>query len=81
MTSELEQALAHQKAGRLTEAEEIYRLLLAAEPDHAEALHGLGVLCLQQHDPATAIDLIGRALKLKPNYLQAQCNLALALQT
>jgi protein O-GlcNAc transferase len=80
MTSELEQAVAHQKAGRLTEAEEIYHRLLATEPGHPEALHWLGVLRLQQDDPATAIDLIGRALKAKPDYLQGQCNLALALQ-
>jgi Flp pilus assembly protein TadD len=48
MTSELEQAVAHQKAGRLSEAEEIYRRLLAAEPEHPEALHWLGVLFLQR---------------------------------
>jgi Flp pilus assembly protein TadD len=61
MASALEQAVACQKAGRLTEAEDIYRRILAAEPDHPEALHWLGVLALQRGDPHAAATLIGRA--------------------
>ena len=80
MTSEIEQGVAHQKAGRLAEAEDVYQRILAAEPEHPEALHWLGVLFLQRDDPLTAVELIGRALGARPNYPQAQCNFALALQ-
>jgi len=41
-------ALQHHRAGRLTEAENIYRQVLAHLPDHPDALHLLGVVC-QQH--------------------------------
>ena len=80
MTSEIEQGVAHQKAGRLAEAEDVYRRILAAEPEQPEALHWLGVLALQRGDPRAAATLIGRALKARPDYLQAHCNLGLALQ-
>ena len=55
-------ALAAHRAGRLDQAEPLYRDLLAAEPDHAEGLHLLGVLLHQtgRHQPAA--DLIARAL-------------------
>ena len=37
-------ALGHHQAGRLAEAEAMYRQILAVHPNHAEALHLLGVL-------------------------------------
>jgi len=37
-------ALDHHRAGRLAQAEAIYRQILAQVPDHAGALHMLGVL-------------------------------------
>ena len=40
-------ALEHHRAGRLAEAEAIYRQVLARCPDHADALHLLGVLAGQ----------------------------------
>ncbi len=80
MQSELDTALAHQKAARLDEAEKIYRRVLASDPQHPQALHWLGVLALQRGDPKTAAVLIRRALEIEPNYLQAHSNLGLALQ-
>lgn len=32
------------EAKRMTEAEQLYRMVLASEPDHFDALHALGVL-------------------------------------
>jgi tetratricopeptide (TPR) repeat protein len=68
-------ALSHHQAGRLAEAESLYRQILAIEPDHADSLHYLGVLAgqLGRHD--TAIDLIGRALRVAPDYAEAHFNL------
>jgi tetratricopeptide (TPR) repeat protein len=53
-------------AGRLNEAEQIYREILAAEPRHADTNHMLGVLVLQSAHPAAALDLFDGAIALKP---------------
>ena len=38
-------AIQHHQSGRLQSAEQIYRRILAIEPDHADAIHLLGVIC------------------------------------
>ncbi|HEY0183625.1 MAG TPA: tetratricopeptide repeat protein, partial [Rhodopila sp.] len=53
-------------AGRLAEAEQIYRQILAVMPRHADALHALGALALQAGQPAIADTLLGQAIGLKP---------------
>ena len=40
--TEIEQALEHHRAGRLQQAEAIYRQMLRQEPNHPDALHLLG---------------------------------------
>ena len=52
---------AHHAAGRLDEAAAIYRRILDHEPDHADALHLLGVARMQLGRPGEAIELISRA--------------------
>jgi predicted O-linked N-acetylglucosamine transferase (SPINDLY family) len=54
--------LVHHQAGRLDQAETLYRKVLAAHPDHADALHLLGVLAYQCGKLAPALQLIERAL-------------------
>jgi Flp pilus assembly protein TadD len=53
-------------AGRLAEAEQIYRQVIAAMPRHADALHALGALALQAGQPAVAETLLSQAIGLKP---------------
>ena len=53
-------------AGRLGEAEQLYRQVLAAAPRHAEALHALGALAIQAGRPDAADTLLSQALALKP---------------
>jgi tetratricopeptide (TPR) repeat protein len=48
--------------GRLTEAEQVFRQILAAEPAHAESLHRLGVIALQLGHPEPALGLIDQAI-------------------
>ncbi|HEX4053117.1 MAG TPA: tetratricopeptide repeat-containing glycosyltransferase family protein [Tepidisphaeraceae bacterium] len=62
----LEAGLAHHRAGRLREAEAIYRRILAEQPDFGDALHLLGGLAAQvgQHD--AAIDLLTKAIATNP---------------
>jgi predicted O-linked N-acetylglucosamine transferase (SPINDLY family) len=72
---EMQAALGHHQAGRLAEAEAIYRRVLAQVPEHAGALHLLGILSLQAGNPARAIELIGRAVALEPQNAAAHSNL------
>lgn len=52
--------------GRLDEAERIYQDILRTEPDHADALHLLGLLAHQRGDDRRAIELISRAITVNP---------------
>ncbi|WP_158929368.1 tetratricopeptide repeat protein [Acidisphaera sp. S103] len=54
------------RIGRLAEAEQIYRQVIAAMPRHADALHALGALALQAGRPAVAETLLDQAIGLKP---------------
>jgi Flp pilus assembly protein TadD len=53
-------------AGRLPEAEQIYRQVIAAMPRHVDALHALGALALQAGHPDVADTLLSQAIGLKP---------------
>ena len=60
-------AVQHHQAGRLQAAEQIYRQILAVEPDHADALHLLGVIASQSGRHEDAVQYIGRAIRLQGN--------------
>lgn len=66
MISELQVGLEHHRQGRLDRAVEVYQRLLAADPDHPDALHLLGVAAHQTGKNARALELIGRAIVLQP---------------
>ena len=53
-------------AGRLHEAERLYREVLAVDPRHADSTHMLGVVALQTGHPDAALDLFDGAIALKP---------------
>lgn len=72
----LAQAVEHHRAGRLGEAAERYRRLLALRPHDADALHLLGVAARQSGAPGQAMALIGRALAVAPALANARHNLA-----
>ncbi len=73
-------ALQHQTAGRLPEAERLYRQILQADPEQPVALHLLGVLAHQVGENEMAVDLIKQALAVDSAYAEAHNNLGLALQ-
>jgi Flp pilus assembly protein TadD len=75
----LDQAAAHHHAGRLPQAQEIYRRILAGQPDSAAALHGLGVAAFGTGDFTAAIDLIGRAIAIEPASADFRVNFGQAL--
>lgn len=76
----LETAMENHRSGRLGEAEAIYREILAAYPDHPDALHLLGVVSYQRSDPETAIDLISKALSINNASPEYACNLGNAFR-
>jgi Tfp pilus assembly protein PilF len=73
-------AAAHHRAGRLAEAEQGYRQILAADPQAPDALHMLGVLAYQTGHNAAAAELIGRAIALHGSNAAFHSNLGLALK-
>jgi predicted O-linked N-acetylglucosamine transferase (SPINDLY family) len=71
-------ALQHHRAGRLEQADQIYRQILAQWPEHAPALHHLGLIALQTGRNRLAIDLIRRAIAREPS-AEGQNDLGIAL--
>jgi tetratricopeptide (TPR) repeat protein len=71
-------ALQNHRAGNLAAAEQLYRQVLQADPDHADSHHLLGVLSYQAGRVNQAIDLIGRAISLNPRVASYYSNLGLA---
>jgi tetratricopeptide (TPR) repeat protein len=73
-------AIQHHQAGRLQTAEQIYRQILAVQPNHADVLHLLGVIHGQTGNYQLAVEYIDRALRVKPDWAEAQANLGNALR-
>ncbi|REK05447.1 MAG: tetratricopeptide repeat protein [Planctomycetota bacterium] len=73
-------AFAHHQAGRLREAETLYRQVLQGQPGHVDALHLLGVLAHQCGQNETAEKLIARAIGLAGNRALFHANLGAVLK-
>jgi protein O-GlcNAc transferase len=74
----LQSAADHHRAGRLPQAERLYRAILAEQPNHPDALHLLGVLANQTGHSKEACDLIRKAIAQRPT-AEYYFNLATAL--
>ncbi len=77
--AQLNQAVALHQAGRLDEAEPLYRQVIQQLPGHFDATHLLGVIALQRGDLAGAEKLIAQALASKPKDAPALNNLGTTL--
>ncbi|MGD0389410.1 MAG: tetratricopeptide repeat protein, partial [Tepidisphaeraceae bacterium] len=80
LQQQLESGLSHHQAGRLAEAERIYRQVLAQQPDLADALHLLGTLALQAGRLDEAVELIRRAIAICSTNAVYYSNLGKALK-
>jgi len=80
MTEAMQRAMQHHQAGRLSEAEAVYRQVLADDPNHGDAWHLLGTLALQVEQYDLAEELIRRAIAIKGDWAEACYHLGLALQ-
>jgi protein O-GlcNAc transferase len=74
----IEIAVAHHQAGRLSEAEAVYRQILTVDSDYFDALHLLGVIAHQNGKHEEAIELIDKATRKDPSAFAALNNLGLA---
>ena len=77
--SALQTAIAHHQAGRLADAEAIYRDVLARFPQHPDALHFLGLLAHHRGHNEVAVDLMNQALRVAPRHAPCHGNLGNAL--
>jgi predicted O-linked N-acetylglucosamine transferase (SPINDLY family) len=78
-TTAVAEAVTHHQAGRLPEAAALYREALAADPEHPDALHLLGVLACDCGDLEAAEVLLGEATRIEPGIAQFHGDQGLAL--
>jgi predicted O-linked N-acetylglucosamine transferase (SPINDLY family) len=75
----LQQATTVQAAGRLNDAEQLYLRVLGIDPRRFEALYGLGILRLQQHNFKDAERLFRQAIEANKKSAEAYHYLGFAL--
>ena len=63
----LQRAVQEHKAGRLQDAENLYRAILQAQPNHPDANHNLGVMAVSLNKTEAAVPLFKIALEANPN--------------
>jgi tetratricopeptide (TPR) repeat protein len=71
-------AAEHHRAGRLEEAEGVYREILQRDPRNLEALRLLGAIAISAEHYGQAEKLLKRAIELAPDFLAAWIDLARA---
>lgn len=76
----LQTAMMHHQAGKLPQAEMLYKQVLQATSNQPDALHLLGLIAKQKGDHKTAVQLMRKALAVNPNYVEAYVNLGATLQ-
>lgn len=74
------EAFRQHQAGRLGEAERLYRQVLAADPRHAASLNMLGVVSHQTGRRDLSVELFGQAVAIDPGSAEYHSNLGIALQ-
>jgi len=74
-------AILLQKNEQFAEAEELYRRVLEAAPNHPQALHFAGVLAHQQGRHDQALALVEKSLTLEPDRADSYNNLGIILQS
>lgn len=72
--------MQHHTAGRLAEADGLYRQVLQTDSTQPVAMHLLGLIAHQVGEGDVAVDLISKAIAIEPDYAEAHNNLGLALQ-
>lgn len=76
----LQQGVELHQANRLSEAEAIYRQILASDPEHADANHLLGLIAQHYGNHTLAFSLIAKAIARKPRTAIFHNSLGMALR-
>jgi tetratricopeptide (TPR) repeat protein len=76
MSQDFNTAVQLHRQGKLDQAELLYRQILDETPNHADAVHLLGVVAHQRGQFARAVKLIRQAIALAPDQGSYYCNLA-----
>ena len=71
----LRQGFLHHQAGRLTEAERIYRSILQVHPDHPDTNNNLSIALIGQGRLDEAAAVLRRLIAVAPDYVTAHSNL------
>lgn len=79
LQSLIQSAIVHHRAGRLAEAENIYRQARVAAPRQFDVLHLSGLLAYQQGRMPAAVDLLTRAYQTDRKSFVCEMRLGLAL--
>jgi protein O-GlcNAc transferase len=74
----LERASDLHRAGRIAEAEPLYRQILSVDPRHQMALHRLGILALQAGKPEAACSFLEASISGRPDMAASWCVLGQA---
>jgi tetratricopeptide (TPR) repeat protein len=75
----LQQAIVHHQAGRLVEAERLYRAVLQVAPNRSDAHHNLGVLAMQGGRADLGLSCFKAAWRMGPGRAQYWQSYAQAL--
>lgn len=75
----LQVGIEHHRAGRLAAAQSAYQQVLAADPNHADALNLLGLVAHESGRAEAAVEAIRHAIAGKPTSAMYRHNLGLAL--
>ncbi len=67
-------AVQHHQTGQAQLADQLYRKIISANPNHIGALHLLGVLHYQTGKSEQGLDFIEKALEIEPGLLDAHVN-------
>ena len=78
--ADLQTAFRCHQTGDLNAAAAGYQKVLATIPNQFDALHLLGVVELERNNPGRAVDLLRRALSIRPDVAAAHMNFANALR-
>ena len=71
----LQQAMLHHQAGRVAEAEKLYRRILRSKPSHPATNNALGIALRDQGKLDEAVDVFKRAVSVAPEFAPAHSNL------